>query len=72
MIKRVKENYKLQFKVFYSKESSTLNQKSGYPTTIILDRKGIMKYWVMGGSTDPVKAREFVMNILLPKIQQEL
>jgi cytochrome c biogenesis protein CcmG, thiol:disulfide interchange protein DsbE len=71
-IKRVKEKYQLQFKVFYSKECSRLNLKFGYPTTIILDRQGIIKYLVCGGSLDPEKAREFVMTTLLPKVQQEL
>jgi len=73
-IKRVKEKYKLQFKVFQAsaKECSRLNQNSGYPTTIILNRQGIIKYWIMGGETDTTRAREFVMNTLLSKIQQEL
>ena len=71
-IKRVKEKYQLKFKVFYSKESSRLNLRMGYPTTMILDRNGIIKYLVSGGSLDPEKAREFVMTTLLPKILQEL
>ena len=71
-IKRVKENYKLQFKVYYSKECSKLNLGFGYPTTMILDRQGIIKYLVSGGTTDKEKAREFVMNTLLPEIQKEL
>jgi thiol-disulfide isomerase/thioredoxin len=71
-IKRVKEQYKLQFKVFYSKECSRLNLNLGYPTTMILDRQGIIKYLVNGGSLDPEKAREFVMNTLLPQIKKEL
>ena len=71
-IKRVKEKYKLQFKIFHSKECSRLNQKSGYPTTFILDRRGMIKYWNMGGSIDTEKAREYVMTTLLSKLQQEL
>ena len=71
-IKRVKEKYRLQFKVYYSKECSRLNLRLGYPTTMILDRNGIIKYVMNGGSLDPEKAREFVLTTLLPKIQQEL
>jgi thiol-disulfide isomerase/thioredoxin len=71
-IKRVKEEYHLQFKVFHSKECNRLNLRLGYPTTMILDRQGIIKYLINGGSLDPEKAREFVMTTLLPKIQQEL
>jgi peroxiredoxin len=70
-IDRVKEKYNLQFKVFYSKESSRLNLNSGYPATFILDKKGNIKYWNMGGTTDTDKAREYVMATLLPKLQQE-
>jgi thiol-disulfide isomerase/thioredoxin len=70
-IDRVKEKYNLQFKVFYSKECSRLNLNSGYPATFILDKKGNIKYWNMGGTTDTDKAREYVMATLLPKLQQE-
>lgn len=71
-IQRVKQDYNLQFKVFYSKECSRLNLQFGYPTSIVLDRQGIIKYLVCGGSLDKEKAREFVMTTLLSKIQQEL
>jgi thiol-disulfide isomerase/thioredoxin len=73
-INRVKEKYKLQFKVFSvdGEECSRLNQNNGYPTTIILDRQGIIKYLVFGGNSDAGKAREFVMTDLLSKIQKEL
>jgi peroxiredoxin len=71
-IKRVKEKYQLQFKIYYSKECSRLNLRLGYPTTMILDRQGIIKYVVNGGLLDPEKAREFVMTTLLPMIQKEL
>jgi thiol-disulfide isomerase/thioredoxin len=70
-IKRVKDKYQLQFKVYYSKESSRLNLRMGYPT-MILDRQGNIRYLVSGGSTDPNEARDFVMKTLLPKVQQEL
>jgi len=72
-IKRVKEKYELQFKVFHvdDKECRRLNQNNGYPTTIILDRKGKIKYLVCGGTTDKEKAKEFVMTTLLPEIQKE-
>lgn len=73
-IQRVKEKYKLRFSVYQAsaKECIRLNHFSGFPTTFILDRNGIIKYWMSGGSIDPEKAREEVMNILLPKIRKEL
>jgi peroxiredoxin len=73
-IKKLTEKYKLQFKALSldDKECKRLNQNNGYPTTIILDRQGVIKYLVSGGSIDPQEARKFVMNGLLPKIQKEL
>jgi len=73
-IKRVKDNYRLRFKVFQLKdgECRRLNQNMGYPTTIIIDKNGIIKYLTCGGAIDKEKAREFVMNTLLPKLQEQL
>jgi len=72
-IKKVMEKYKLQYEVFQAPpgECKRLNQDSAYPTTMILDKHGIIRYWEMGGDTDPAGAREFVMTTLLPKIQQQ-
>jgi thiol-disulfide isomerase/thioredoxin len=73
-IKRVKEKYGLRFKVFFAdaNECRRLNQNTGFPVSIILDRQGIIKYLVCGGSTDTKIAREFVMSTLLQEIQKEL
>ena len=73
-INRVKEKYKLKFKVLSAdaNECRRLNLNNGYPTTMVLDRKGIIKYIVSGGNTDPARAREFVMNTLVSEIEKEL
>jgi peroxiredoxin len=73
-IKRVNEKYKLKFKVLSAdtNECRRLNLNNGYPTTMVLDRKGIIKYITSGGSTDPARAREFVMNTLVSEIEKEL
>jgi len=71
-IKRVKETYNLGFKVFYSKDCYRLNQGLGYPLSMVLDRQGIVRYAVDGGSLDPEKARQFVMTTLLAEVQKEL
>ena len=71
-VKRVKEKFKLQFRVYSTQESSKLNYRLGYPTTIILDRQGIVKYITSGGPIDPEKARNHIMTEILPRIQQEL
>lgn len=73
-IKRVKEEHKLQFRVFSvdDEECRRLNQNNGYPTTIILDRHGKIKYLIAGGADDKEGAKKFVMTTLLSKIQGEL
>jgi peroxiredoxin len=71
-IQRVKEKYKLQFKVYYSNQCSKLNLRLGYPTTMVLDRQGKIKYLTCGGSLNPKEIKEFVNNTLLPAIQKEL
>src|SRR5690349_21651649 len=45
-IQRVQKKYGLTFEVLSTshKECARLNFNSGYPTTIVLDRKGIIKY----------------------------
>jgi thiol-disulfide isomerase/thioredoxin len=73
-IKRVKENFRLQFKVLKveAKECYRLNLQNGFPTSIILDKQGNIKYLFYGGFPDKEKAREFVMTKLLDSIKREL
>jgi|ERR1017187_4370219 peroxiredoxin len=73
-IKRVKEKYGITFPVLSTsdEECSRLNFGNGYPTSIILDRKGTIKYVHSGGSTDKEIARAFIMTTLLSEINGEL
>jgi len=73
-VNRVRENYKLQFKVFSLdiKECNRLNLGSGYPKTMILDKQGKVKFIIGGGSRDSKTAKEYVMSTLLNEIQDEL
>jgi len=73
-IKRVKEKFNLLFQVYHAtaRECLRLNQNNGYPTTIILDRQGIIRYMIFGGPTDTDHAREYVMTELLPEIRKVL
>ena len=73
-INRVKKKYSLLFDVYYasSKECQQLNFGCGYPTSIILDKTGIVKYKHSGGSIKTEEAREFVMQTLLPEIKKLL
>lgn len=73
-VKRVKEKYSLLFDIFPAnkKECQRLNFGCGYPTSIILDKKGTIKYRHSGGSIDIEKADEFVMTTLLAEIKSLL
>jgi peroxiredoxin len=73
-IKRVKEKYGLAFKIFSAtdEECQRLNFGCGYPTSIVLDKSGIVKYRHSGGPIDVEKATEFIEKTLLPEIQNQL
>lgn len=70
-IARVKNKFGLQFEVFAasSMECSRLNYGCGYPTSLILDKSGIIRFKHNGGSVKEKEAREFVGNILFQEIQ---
>lgn len=69
-IKRVKGKYSLTFGVLSTsqQECRRLNFDNGYPTHMILDRTGTIKYLHSGGSTNKEKAKAFIMSTLLPEI----
>jgi len=73
-IKRVKAKYSLSFDIFAAsgKECQRLNYGCGYPTSIVLDKTGMVKYRHSGGSIEKEKADEFVMTTLLNEIQSLL
>jgi len=73
-IKRVKEEYGITFPILSTNENecSRLIFRNGFPTSIILDRQGTIKYLHSGGSTNREEAREFIMNTMLPEIKSEL
>ena len=73
-IKRVKEKFSLDFDVFSAsgKECQRLTFGCGYPTSIILDKKGVLKYHSSGGSIVQEEANQFIMTTLLPEIESLL
>jgi peroxiredoxin len=74
-IKRVSQKHRITFAVLSTsqQECRRLNFNNGYPTHIILDRTGVIKYFhTGGGSTEKEEPREFVMKTLLSKIKIEL
>jgi peroxiredoxin len=73
-IKRVKEKYSLSFDIFTAspKECQALNYNCAYPTNIVLDKTGVLRYMYNGGSLDKTEADKFVMTTLLTKIHSLL
>lgn len=74
-IKRVSQKYHITFGIFSTSEQECrrLNFDNGYPTHIVLDRIGAIKYLHSGGgSTKNEGPRNFVMKTLLSKIKGEL
>jgi peroxiredoxin len=73
-IQRVKEKYGLSFTVLSVSrdECDRLNFGGSYPTNIVLDKTGTIKYLHTGGSTKKEEAREFVRSTLLSKINELL
>lgn len=70
-IKRVTQKFSLSFDIFAVSpaECQRLNFGCGYPTTIVLDKKGIVKYRHSGGSNDKKGAEQFVLTTLLAEIE---
>jgi len=70
-INRVKKKYHLAFDAFPSndKECKRLNFGSGYPTTIVLDKNGIIKNIHVGGPIEKEDASERVMTTLLSEVK---
>lgn len=73
-IKRVKEKYAINFGIVSTSEAECerLNFGSGYPTSLILDRTGTIKYLHNGGFVEKEKAREFVIRELLEEVRKVL
>lgn len=70
-IKRVKDKFGLSFEVFQASqpECTRLNLACGYPTSLIIDKSGILRYRHHGGSTKIPEAAAFVENTLATEIE---
>lgn len=73
-IERLRLKYHIPYKVIsISKdECYRLNNNNGFPTSMIVDSSGLIKYRTSGGRTEKEKAREFIMNRIYPKILKML
>ena len=69
---------KKKFKMLYNvtsvnrQECYRLNQNNGFPTSIILDGNGIIKYLYTGGTTNRKEAENFVGNTLHSDLLTEI
>ena len=62
--------YRIRYKVFHisKSECKRLNFDNGYPTSFILDRNGVIKFFTTGAATD----EEFNMHDILDRIYPEI
>lgn len=73
-IKRVKNKYRLSFNVYSSteKDCKRLSSGSGYPTSIIIDKTGVIKFIHVGGVIEKEDASDRIMTVYLSEIKSLL
>ena len=73
-LKQLKAKYNIAYTVatISHNECYRLNQDNGFPTSIILDKNGIIKFLKAGGSADVEKAQQFLIKEVYGKIMAEL
>lgn len=73
-IQRVKEKYNIKFPVYSVsvKECMRLSPETGFPTNLLLDRKGIIKHYFANSGSDKEKIRDYMINSAVPEIISEL
>ncbi|MBD0365812.1 MAG: TlpA family protein disulfide reductase [Flavisolibacter sp.] len=74
VIQRIRQKYGLTFPIYSVSEQECrgLNLGNGYPTNIIVDKGGIIKYVHVGGETSKQEAKTFIDEVIYTKIQKEL
>jgi thiol-disulfide isomerase/thioredoxin len=70
-IARVKNDHKVIFPVFPISDTTCMRLMygNGYPTTMVLDKTGIVRFVHLGGSTKIEEAHQFIMDELLEEIK---
>ena len=68
-INRLVKKYGINFKVYHldRNEFSRLNFNNGIPTSIILNKNGIIKFFAIGGIEEKDIATKYVMTIIYPE-----
>lgn len=73
-LKGLKSKYNIPYTVatISSQECYRLNQDHGFPTSIILDKNGVIKFLKTGGYMDKEKVHQFITEEVYNKILAEL
>lgn len=71
-VERVKKRFGLNFMVLATQQCSKMNFGLGYPTTMILDRVGVIRYIKNGGFLEPEKARKTIFQDIMPEVKRQL
>lgn len=71
----IKKKFKMQYPVASvdRQECYRLNLGNGFPTSVILDRQGVIKYFITGGDhTDKKEAGDIIVKRIYPGLKAEL
>jgi peroxiredoxin len=70
----LKKKYHIRYKVasVSSQECYRLNQNNGFPTSIVLDKDGVIKDLFTGGDTDRIEAGKFIVSTVYKSIDETL
>ena len=73
-IDEMKIKYKISYPIFsISKyDCYRLNQGNGFPTSLVVDQRGIIKFLISGYDTNPKKAQKILLNKVYPEIYKLL
>ena len=73
-IEKFIKKYNLNYKILHldQKDCVRLNYGYGFPTNIILDKNGIIKFFMLGGIENPEIATKLIMTEIYPRIKNLL
>lgn len=73
-MKRVKNDFELTFPMYYLPDANCADiiYESGYPTNIILDKEGIVRYFNSGGPANEGQALKYIQMKARPVIDKYL
>jgi len=74
VIEAIKRNHILDFRIITTskEEFEKLLQGTGCPVNVILNKKGIVKFWKSGGEVSAEKSNQFFEKNIYPRILNEL